>query len=216
MRLRGPYFQSPLPLPTIWLSCCCCWVAKSCPTCFGLQHTESLCPPISPRICLNSCLLSWWWYEGMHAWVLSHFSHVQLCVTLWTAARQAPLFMGFFFCGILQTRILEWVVCPLPRNLPDPRIEPTISYVYLHWQAGSLPLAPPGKPDAMSTRCQRIFSYLLTLSWNPHLSSSKSHISSGPQHPILTAITVEDVTYLRFYLTWKLIHSPATVLWILG
>ena len=27
--------------------------------------------------------------------VLSHFSHVQLFATLWTAAYQAPLFMGF-------------------------------------------------------------------------------------------------------------------------
>ena len=27
--------------------------------------------------------------------VLSHFSRVQLCVTLWTVARQAPRSMGF-------------------------------------------------------------------------------------------------------------------------
>ena len=27
--------------------------------------------------------------------MLSHFSHVQLCATLWTAAHQAPLSMGF-------------------------------------------------------------------------------------------------------------------------
>ena len=31
----------------------------------------------------------------MHACMLSHFSHVRLCVTLWTAAHQAPLSMGF-------------------------------------------------------------------------------------------------------------------------
>ena len=30
--------------------------------------------------------------------------------------------------------------------LPDPRIERTVSYVYLHWQVDFLPLAPPGKP----------------------------------------------------------------------
>ena len=34
--------------------------------------------------------------------------------------------------------------CPLPGDLPDPGIEPT-SHVYLDWQAGSLPLMPPGK-----------------------------------------------------------------------
>ena len=25
----------------------------------GLQHTRLLCPSVSPRGCLNSCLLSW-------------------------------------------------------------------------------------------------------------------------------------------------------------
>ena len=42
--------------------------------------------------------------------VLSHFSHVRLCATPWTAARQAPLSMG-----ILQARILEWVAMPFSR-----------------------------------------------------------------------------------------------------
>ena len=31
----------------------------------------------------------------MHACMLSHFSRVQLCATLWTAALQAPLSTGF-------------------------------------------------------------------------------------------------------------------------
>ena len=31
----------------------------------------------------------------MCVWVLSHFSHVQLFVTPWTIARQAPLSVGF-------------------------------------------------------------------------------------------------------------------------
>ena len=34
--------------------------------------------------------------EIMHACMLSHFSHVQLCATPWTAAHQAPLSTGFF------------------------------------------------------------------------------------------------------------------------
>ena len=36
-----------------------------------------------------SCLLS------LHVCMLSHFSHIQLCSTLLTVARQAPLSMGF-------------------------------------------------------------------------------------------------------------------------
>ena len=31
---------------------------------------------------------------------------------------------GFSVHGILQARILEWLPCPPPADLPDPRIEP--------------------------------------------------------------------------------------------
>ena len=42
----------------------------------------------------------------------SSFSHVWLCATPWTAARQALLSMG-----ILQARILEWVAMPSSRGI---------------------------------------------------------------------------------------------------
>ena len=53
------------------------------------------------------------------ACVLSHFSRVQLCVTLWTVARQVPLSKGF-------SRQEYWsgLPCPPPGDLPDPGIEP--------------------------------------------------------------------------------------------
>ena len=35
---------------------------------------------------------------------------------------------------------------PSSGDLPDPGIKPTSLYVYLQWQADSLPLAPPAKP----------------------------------------------------------------------
>ena len=71
---------------------------------------------------------------------LSHFSHVQLYVTLWTIALQATLSMG-----ILQARILEWTAMPSSRGSSLPRDRTCISRP-LHWWAGSLPLASPGKP----------------------------------------------------------------------
>ena len=51
--------------------------------------------------------------------LLSHFSHVQLCVTQWTAAHQAPLLMGF-------SRQEYWsgLPCPPPGDLPNPEIKP--------------------------------------------------------------------------------------------
>ena len=47
--------------------------------------------------------------------------------------------------GIFQARILEWVAFPLPRDLPDPGIEP-VSLASPALQADSLLLVPPGKP----------------------------------------------------------------------
>ena len=45
---------------------------------------------------------------------------------------------------------------PSPGDLPDPGIDVTgFCYIYLHWQAGSLPLAPPGKPISNYVRFQK-------------------------------------------------------------
>ena len=71
-------------------------------------------------------------------------SCVQLCVTLWTAAHQTSLSMGF-------SRQEYWngLPCPPPGDLPSPRMEPKPLKSNLHWQAGSLPLEPTGKPENM-------------------------------------------------------------------
>ena len=70
--------------------------------------------------------------------MLSRFSRVQLFVTLWTVAHQAPLSMGF-------SRQEYWIGCHASAgDLPDPGMEP-VSLCILHWQVVSLPLVPPGK-----------------------------------------------------------------------
>ena len=70
--------------------------------------------------------------------VRSHFSRVQLFVTPWTGAHQAPL-----PTGTLQARILEWVAMPSSGHHPSP-LNPHLLCL-LHWWEGSLPLVPPGK-----------------------------------------------------------------------
>ena len=76
----------------------------------------------------------------MPACVLSHFSLVQLFVTLWTAVLQAPLSMGFF-----RQEYWSGLPCPPSGDLPDPGIEP-MSLMSPDWQENSLPLASSGKP----------------------------------------------------------------------
>ena len=71
--------------------------------------------------------------------MLSHFSHIWLCDPMDSSLP------GSSVHGILQARILEWVALPSSREFSWPGIEPHLLY-RLHWQVGSLPLAPPGKP----------------------------------------------------------------------
>ena len=65
-------------------------------------------------------------------------SRVQLFVTPWTTARQAPLSMGF-------SRQEYWrgLPCPPPGDLPHPGIKPRSPAL----QENSLPSEPPGKPS---------------------------------------------------------------------
>ena len=89
--------------------------------------------------------------------VLSHFSRVTLSATLWTAGHQAPMDVGLsrqecrsglhaLLQGIFSTQGLnQW------------------HWGLLLWQAGSIPLAPPGKPS--SVIAESIFSACLLPPW---------------------------------------------------
>ena len=77
---------------------------------------------------------------NMHGCVLSHFSRVRLCATLWTVAPQSPLSMGF-----CRQEYWSGLSCPSPGDLPNLRSNLHVLYL-LHWQVDSLPLAPHGKP----------------------------------------------------------------------
>ena len=67
--------------------------------------------------------------------VLSHFSHVQLFVTLWTIALQSPQSTRF-------SRQLEWAAMPSSRGSFQPRDQTQIFCV----TGGFFTIEPPGKP----------------------------------------------------------------------
>ena len=66
-------------------------------------------------------------------------AQLYLFATPQTAARQAPLSMGF-------PRQEYWSSLPFPppRDLPNPGIKTTSFLSLLHWQVGALALAPHG------------------------------------------------------------------------
>ena len=66
-------------------------------------------------------LLRVWFHDPDPCAVLSHFRHVRLFGTPWTAARQAPLPMGFF-----RQEYWSGLPFPSPRDLPHPELELTL------------------------------------------------------------------------------------------
>ena len=78
--------------------------------------------------------------------VVKSLSHVQLFVTPWTAAHQAPQSMGF-------SREEYWSGLPFPSpgDLPDPGIQPGSPAL----EADALTSEPPGKPSGLSSPKKR-------------------------------------------------------------
>ena len=72
--------------------------------------------------------------------VLSHFSLVQLFMTLWTIACQVPLSMGFS-----RQEYCSGLACPSPGDLPNSGIK-SVSFVSLVFADGLFTTVLPGKP----------------------------------------------------------------------
>ena len=85
----------------------------------------------------NAC----YWITQINAVASNRISSLQLFVTPWTVAHQAPLSMGF-------SRQEYWSVLPFsfPGDLPHPGIEPRFPAL----QADALTSEPPGKPNRIS------------------------------------------------------------------
>ena len=92
------------------------------------------------------CIVKWFsflcicMYVYIYAFTLSRFSYVWLFATLWRVARQAPLSMGFS-----RQKYWSGLWCPPPGKSFRLRDGTCVSCL-LHWQACSLPPAPPRKP----------------------------------------------------------------------
>ena len=75
-------------------------------------------------------LASYFTNDSVYACMLSHSSRVRLFETLWIVAHQAPLSVH----GILQARILEWVVMPSPKGSSQPRDWIWVSFFFFFFK----------------------------------------------------------------------------------
>ena len=102
--------------------------------------------------------------KGQYVGRLSHFSRVWLFVTPGTVAHQAPLSMG-----LSRQEYWSGLPHPPPRDLPNIGIELHLLCL-LHWQVGSLPLAPPDREL-----------FIITKYWSNEGSTrrSKQHLAAN-------------------------------------
>ena len=133
---------------------------------------------------------------GLHAWVLSRFSHIWLCNPM---DRSLP---GSSIMGFSRQEYWNGLPCPPLEDLPDPGIKPA-SLCLLHWQAGSLPLAPPGNDSG--------FDFLV--SFNPILIEEIFHLPKVN----VSISALDSILLLDFILpvAFCLISLPLTLIqWI--
>ena len=114
-----------------------------------------------------------------------HVKSLQWCLTLCHPMDCSP--PGLSVYGILQAGILEWVAMPSSRGSSGPRDQTCVLHL-LHWQSGSLPLAPAGKPLLDAAAAAKSLQSCLTLR-NPIDSSPPG----SPVPGILQARTLEWV-----------------------
>ena len=112
----------------------------------------------------------------------------QLCLTLCDTMSCSP--PGSSVHGILQARILEWVAMSSSRGSSQPR-DPTRVSCLLHWQAGSLPLMPPGKIFEISQSvhllsCIRLFEI-------PWTAAHQASLSITNSQSLLKLMSIESV-----------------------
>ena len=116
-------------------------------------------------------------------------SHVQLFVTPWTVAYQAPLYMRF-------SRREDWSGLPFPSpgDLPNPGIEPGSPAL----EADALPSEPPGKSPG-SFQMNQLFA---SGRWPKYWSFSLS-ISPSKEHPDLISFRMDWLDLLALQGTLK-------------
>ena len=100
----------------------------------AIQHCKSV---ITMCVCVCVCV-----YVCVCIGMYMHAKSLQSCVTLCDPVDHS--LPGSSVHGILQAKILRWVAIPYSRGSSRPKDQSRFLHL-LHWQAGSLPLMPPGR-----------------------------------------------------------------------
>ena len=145
-----------------------------------------------------SIVISWFWIPSIHF----HFNLccAQSCLTLCNPMDCSP--PGFFVHGIFQARILEWVAISYSGGSFQPRDRTHICLLHLmHWQVGSLPLAPPLLTSKYTSPAHTwCLLFLLHISCSLHTSA---HVPSHHFGPTVSWVNCSAAVVLHFLCKWQ-------------
>ena len=113
----------------------------------GYNQCYASCLARGPGVTVNWLRGSWRGGLNGGIWRLPSItcSVAQSCPTLCDPVDCSP--PGSSVHGILQARVLGWVVISSSRGSSPPRDWTHVSWVSLHWQVGSLPPSHLGRPE---------------------------------------------------------------------
>ena len=132
------------------------------------------------KICKETSNIIFGNLKGKHKNVCMRAKSLQSCLTLWDSMNCSP--PGSYVHGIIQASF----PFPSPADLPNQGLNPHLSWL-LHWEAGSLPLAPPEKSKQKHNLSQvvlentcfdmvLIFLFYCFLKWKIILNAKNSYI----------------------------------------
>ena len=79
----------------------------------GLQHARPPCPSPNPRVCSNSCPLSWWWHPTISSSVVPFSSCLQ------SVPASGSFSISQFFSSDAQNNGVSASISVLPINIQD-------------------------------------------------------------------------------------------------
>ena len=102
-------------LSSFIVSCCCCSVIQLCSILcnHGLQHSKLPCPSPSPKVCSDSCPLSWW----CHPTISSSVTPFSFCLQSFPTSGSFPV--NQFFTSGGQNIWASASASVLPMNIQD-------------------------------------------------------------------------------------------------
>ena len=112
--------------------------------------------------------------------------------------------------GIPQARILEEVALPSSRLSPWPRDQSRASCL-LHWQVGSLPLAPPGKTSIYVSSSVQSFSRVQLIA-TPWITPCQASLSITNSRSSLRLTSIESVMPSSHLILYPMFSESITML----